>query len=157
MAVVTRYRSISSKRGGHKSTPADRLRFIQGSFSPKNIFRQYPVLAALHRVTDGALVGALIAVAMMTTLTLHWQHLWTVAFSRMEATRDLTHRLTESSAMLERHLLESTSLPMSMVPTKPVNLLYLNSPYVLTHPKADEKRKFLDIKRLVYNPVNHGY
>ena len=35
---------------------------IQGSFSPKKVARQYPLLAGMHRAADGALLGVLIVV-----------------------------------------------------------------------------------------------
>ena len=101
---------------------------IQASFSTLKVSRQYPLIAGMHRAADGALVGVLLVVGTMAALTLHWQHLWTVAFTRLEMTRDLSHRLTDSTAMLERHLLNTSRLPMSMVRTKTDDLLYLEHP-----------------------------
>ncbi len=106
---------------------ANSLHLIQGSFSPKRVARQFPLIAGLHRAADGALIGVALAVALMSALTLHWQYLWTSAFSKLEITRDLTHRLTESTAMLEIDLLERSRVNKSMVPTKISKLIYLNS------------------------------
>ena len=94
------------------------FQLFHGSFSPRKAARQFPLLAGAHRAADGALLGVLIVMAIMTTMALLWQHLWTVAFTRLEKTRSLVHRLTESTAMLERHLLQQARLPRSMVPTK---------------------------------------
>ena len=42
--------------------------------------------------------------------------------------RDLSHRLEESTAILERYFLKSASYPQSMVITKSSHLLYLDKP-----------------------------
>ena len=64
----------------------------------------------------------------MTGLALHSQHLWTVNFSHLQLTKDLNHRLQESTTMLERYFLKSASDPNLMVKTKSAHLFYINKP-----------------------------
>ncbi len=111
-----------------KAASTTTLQLIQSSFSSRKASRKSFLLAGLHRVVDGALFGIVIAVAFMSAITLHLQHRWTLSFMRLESTRMLIHRLTDSTAMLERYLLEDRSTPQSMVPTKVNDLLYLERP-----------------------------
>ncbi len=157
MTIVNQHHTQFSERVLLNSRAVSPLKFIHGSFSSKKASRQSPVLAGMHRVTDGALTGVILTVALMSTFALHWQHLWTVAFTRLERTRDLAHRLTESTAMLERHLLQSTSLPKSMVPTKAANLIYLENPYINGHQKQPGYSKSTVLNSIIYKPVSHGY
>lgn len=132
-----------------------RLGLIHGALSARKVARQSPVLAGFHRIADGSLVGVVLAVALLSGLTLHWQHRWTQAFSRLEATRFLVHRFTDSTAMFERHLLLSTTIPKVMVPTKATNLLYLNRPKSpRTAPIHNPSALFTS---LMDQPINHGY
>ena len=157
VVAVNQVRKKSIDHALRSKRSVNPLDLIQSSFSSRKVSRQFPLLAGLHRATDGALIGVLIAVALMSTLALHWQQLWTIAFTRLERTRDLAHRLTESTAMLERHLLLSTSLPKSMVPTKAINLLYLDSPKNNNQFQKNNYQKFFVLKRDDYQPINHGY
>ena len=133
----------------------DPIELIQASLSSKKVARQSPVLAALHRAVDGALVVALLVVALMAALTLHWQHLWTIAFTRLETTRDLAHRLTDSTAMLERHLLQRKNLPERMVPTKVSNLIYLDPP--ISYSRKDVQRELSLLSGFKDYPTTYGY
>ena len=74
------------------------------------------------------MLGVVAAVAVLAGLTLHWQHRWTVSFNHLESTRSLAHRLTESTAVLEQHLLRRTATPSDLVPTSVGDLLYLQRP-----------------------------
>ena len=56
------------------------LYLLRGSFSSRKVSRQSPVLAGLHKATDGGLVGVLMAASLMSFVALHYQHMWTVAF-----------------------------------------------------------------------------
>ena len=152
MAAVIQSCNDSGKRAPLSARSVGPFEFIQGSLSSKKVARQAPWLAGIHRATDGALIGVLIAVTFVATFTLHWQHRWTVAFTRLEKTRSLVHRFTESTAMLERHLLQQARLPRSMVPTKASNLLYLERPL---SKKAPLEGPFL--KDLIDQPINQGY
>lgn len=140
-----------------KTRSSGRLRLLHGSFSPRKVARQFPVLAGAHRAIDGALLGVLLAVLMMSALSLHWRHLWTVAYTQLETTRELTQKLKYSTAMLEQHLLKRTSLPLSMVRTNAEKLHYLDNPDILSRPKTLDSAKHSLFKRLVSYPVNYGY
>ena len=133
------------------------LRLIHGSFSPKKVARQYPLLAGMHRATDGALLGVLIAVLMMSALSLHWRHLWTVAYTELEMTRELTQKLKYSTAMLEQHLLKRASLPLSMVRTNAEKLHYLDNPEDLSSTNNLDSHKDSLLERFSSQPVNYGY
>lgn len=123
--------------------------------SAQKVARQSPLLAGLHRVADGSLCGVVLAVVALSGLTLHWQHRWTVAFRQLEGTRTLSHRLTESTAMLERHLLEKTNLPSTMVPTKVSNLVYLERPE--TNSDAPKGDHLAMIQSWMNQPIHQGY
>ena len=127
------------------------------SFTSRKSFRKFPILTSFHRATDGALVGVLVAVAIMSTVALHSQYLWTVSFSKLEVTRALTQRLLESTAILENYLLKTSSIPEYMEPTKAKHLIYLTRPKNTTyqlHKDSSEKSLFM---RLASYPINHGY
>ena len=123
--------------------------------SAQKVARQSPLLGGLHRVADGSLCGVVLAVVALSGLTLHWQHRWTVAFRQLEGTRTLSHRLTESTAMLERHLLEKTNLPSTMVPTKVSNLVYLDRPE--THADVPKGDHLAMIQSWMSQPIHQGY
>ena len=92
---------------------------------------------------------------MLSGLTLHWQHRWTVAFRNLELTRSLSHRLTESTAMLERHLLEHSRVPQRMVPTTVANLLYLDRHG--TSSSQGETDHLGLLGSLMEQPIKNGY
>ena len=104
------------------------LLFLKRSFVTPNVLRKYPLLSSMHRGVDGALLGVMISGAVMTGLALHSQHLWTLNFSRLQLTKDLNHRLQESTAMLERYYLNGASTPTSLVATKSAHLFYIDRP-----------------------------
>ena len=133
------------------------FRLLHGSFSPRKVERQFPLLAGTHRAIDGALLGVLLAVLMMSALSLHWRHLWTVAYSQLETTRDLTQKLKYSTAMLEQHLLKRTRLPLSMVRTNAEKLHYIENPDTSNASNNHDFGKNSLIKKLVSSPVNYGY
>ena len=158
MSAVSKNRSVTIKRVFREARSVDPLSLIHGSLSTKKVSRQFPLLATFHKVSDGALLGALVAVGIMSTLALHWQHLWAVAFSNLETTRELSHRVMDSTSMIEQHLLQKADLPLSMVPTKAANLLYLDRP----DPKSSVNQNYI-IKNLVLfkdiktHPIHYGY
>ncbi len=125
------------------------LQLIQGSFSAGRITRRSPLVGGLHRLADGTLLGVFAALAVLAGLTLHWQHRWTMAFQRFEATKLLSHRLTESTALLEQHWLDSTTSPSRFVPTKVTNLIHLErSPVVVSDPSVVIARNELSQPRV---------
>ena len=94
---------------------------------------------------------------MMSALSLHWRHLWTVAYAQLETTRDLTQKLKYSTAMLEQHLLKRTRLPLSMVRTNAQKLHYLDNPDTRNVSNSLDFDKHSLLKRLGSSPVNYGY
>ena len=110
------------------SSATGAFELIQGSLSAKRVARRSPLLAGLHRAADGSLIGVFTAVLALSGLTLHWQYRWTVAFERLEDTRAVGHRLTESTAILERYPLAPTPTPKSKVPTTAETLVYHTPP-----------------------------
>ncbi|MEB3201102.1 MAG: hypothetical protein VKK62_11330 [Synechococcaceae cyanobacterium] len=111
------------QRGGSES-----LRIIQGSMSARRIERQAPWLAGLHRVSTGALVGLGLSMTGLSALTLHWQNHWADSYARLQAAKVLTHRLQESTALLEQHHLGIARRPGQLVPTSSENLIHLREP-----------------------------
>ena len=138
-----------------KTAVAGAFELIQGSMSARKVARQSPWLAGLHRVADGSLCGVVLAVVALSGLTLHWQHRWTVAFQQLEDTRNLSHRLTESTAMLERHLLEKASRPGVVVPTQVSNLVYLDQPDVVISQTSSDQLAM--IQSWLDQPIQQGY
>ncbi|MFM2079956.1 MAG: hypothetical protein RLZZ124_1577 [Cyanobacteriota bacterium] len=109
--------------------PARRpLQVIQGSLSARHIDRQAPLLASLHRISDGTLAGLGLAVLGLSALTLHWQGQWTSNFQKLEAAQRLEHRLQESTALLEQHHLAMTRKPTLLQPTSSDHLVYVTPP-----------------------------
>lgn len=138
-----------------KKAVSGAFELIQGSMSAQKVARQSPLLAGLHRVADGSLCGVVLAVVALSGLTLHWQHRWTVAFQQLEDTRNLSHRLTESTAMLERHLLEKASRPGVVVPTQVSNLVYLERPEAATQEKSSDQLAM--IQTWLDQTIQQGY
>lgn len=138
-----------------KTAVSGALELIQGSMSAQKVARQSPLLAGLHRVADGSLCGVVLAVVALSGLTLHWQHRWTMAFQTLEDTRNLSHRLTESTAMLERHLLETASRPGVVVPTQVSNLVYLDRPEAEI--KTTAPSQLAMIQAWFDQPIEQGY
>ncbi len=155
MVAVNQPRSISLESEAFFARSSRSFELLQGSLSTRKIARHSPRVASIHRIVDGALLGTCVAVTVISALTLHWQHRWTVAFTRLEMTRSLTHRLTESTATLENYLSKSSRLPGGMVPTKASDLLYLDHP--LSEFRAFEIKKPSLINSLLQIPLRYGY
>ena len=149
--------SYKQRRGRIASSSLKAMKIIHGSFSNKKVSRKSPLIGGFHRAIDGALWGVLVSVGLVSAFTLHWQHLWSNAFTRLDRTRQLSNELMEGNALLERYLLESTSLPLSMVPTKAENLIYVESPY-LNYKFNQRNNSYISfIKSIVDLPINQGY
>ena len=157
MVVVVKRRTGVSEPVVPLARSSGLFRLIHGSFSSRRVARQYPVLAGLHRATDGALWGVLVAVFIMSGLSLHSRHLWIVAYKQLEITRDLTQKLKSSTAMLEQHLLKRASQPLSMVRTNSDQLHYLENPGPISSPKNTYLDEGSLWKRFDSYPVNYGY
>ena len=132
--------------------------FANGFFSSKQVNRKFPIQAALHVVLDGALVGVLTIVAIMSAVALHSQYLWTNSFTKLEITRDLNLRILESTSILESYLLKNQKLSRSLVPTKAKDLVYVDRPTednTQSLFNATLARRFLE--RITSFPVKSGY
>ena len=112
---------------------------LNSVFSSKQVQRKFPIQAALHIVLDGALVGILITVAIISSVALHSQYLWTKSFTKLETTRDLNRRTLESTSILESYLLKNQKLSRNLVPTKAEDLIYVD------RPKPEETKKSFDV------------
>ncbi len=156
MVAVPQSQPSSAQRPASRR-PASRRPFevIQGSLSARRVARKSPLLAGLHRTADGSLIGVFAAVLLLSGLTLHWQHRWTLAFRQLEMTREQAHRLTESTAMLERHLLERSQTPKQMVPTTVANLVYLDRPSSASAKPGIDHLAMLG--SLMERTIHHGY
>ena len=131
---------------------------LNSVFSSKQVQRKFPIQAALHIVLDGALVGILITVAIMSSVALHSQYLWTKSFTKLETTRDLNRRTLESTSILESYLLKNQKLFRNLVPTKAEDLIYVD------RPKPEETKKSFDVtlksrflEKISSFPVKSGY
>ena len=131
---------------------------LNSVFSSKQVQRKFPIQAALHIVLDGALVGILITVAIMSSVALHSQYLWTKSFTKLETTRDLNRRILESTSILESYLLKNETLSRNLVPTKAQDLIYVN------RPKIEETKKLFDftfksrfLEKISSFPIKSGY
>ena len=105
---------------------------------------------------DGTLLGVIAAVAVLAGLTLHWQHRWTLAFRLLESTRTQAHRLTESTAVMEQHLLQRSDQPNSLVPTQVANLVHIDRP-ALRPRQPSVASPMASIQGLGDQPIRAGY
>ena len=131
---------------------------LNSVFSSKQVQRKFPIQAALHIVLDGALIGILTTVAIMSSVALHSQYLWTKSFTKLETTRDLTRRILESTSIIEGYLLKNQKLSRSLVPTKAEDLIYVYEP------KPEETKQLFTqtfksrfLERISSFPVKSGY
>jgi len=132
--------------------------FINSSFSSKQVHRKFPVQASLHIVLDGALVGVLIIVAIVSSVALHSQYLWTKSFTKLEITRDLNLRILESTSILESYLLKNKKLSRALVPTKAEDLIYVEEPNPSnTRSLVDKSFKQRLRERIASFPIKSGY
>ena len=133
--------------------------FSSSFFSSKHIKRKFPIQAALHIAIDGALVGVLATVAIMSSVALHSQYLWTKSFTKLEKTRDLNRRILESTSILEGYLLKNQKLSRYLVPAKAEDLIYIDRPSAKNTRsllvKETLKKRLLE--RISSVPVKSGY
>ena len=126
--------------------------------SSKQVQRGFRIQAAIHIILDGALLGLLGTVAIMSSVALHSQYLWTKSFTKLETTRDLNRRLFEATSMLEGYLMKNQNLSKYLDPTQPEDLVYVDRPSSQnsrTLVKETFKRKF--IERMSSYPIKTGY
>ena len=152
-----KHNSFDNRQNSSSKYSISPLKLLHKSFSHEKVSRKSPLIGGFHRAIDGALLGVLVSVGLLSALTMHWQYLWTSAFTRLELTRELSNELTETNAVFERYLLENANLPLSMVPTKAENLLYLERPYLI-HQRKHQKESFVSvIKSLMELSFDQGY
>ena len=134
-------------------------RGLSNSFFPsKKVQRNFPIQGALHILLDGALIGVLITVAIMSSLALHSQHLWTESFTKLEKTRDLNRRILESTSILESYLLKNQKLSKSLVSTKAENLIYVDRPSLKnTRSLLNDTLIQRVFKKIASLPIKSGY
>lgn len=101
---------------------------LRESLTARPVERQSPLLADLHRVTSGALLGLGLSTLALGGLTVYWQNQWAVSFQRLEASKSLEHRLQQSAAVLEQHHLGVAGRPGLLVPTRSEQLIHLAAP-----------------------------
>ena len=131
---------------------------INSVFSSKQLQRKFPIQAALHVILDGALVGILTTVAIMSSVALHSQYLWTKSFTKLETTRDLNRRILESTSILESYLLKNQKLYRKFVPTKAEDLIYVDRPSPEVNRRLVNKTfKSKLFKRISSFPMKPGY
>ena len=128
MVGIKRQKNATYGRTVSSARSRGSIEFIRTSFSADKVSRQFPLLSGVHRITDGALLGVLLAVLLASAFSLHWRYLWSLAYRNLEATRSLTNQTSESTASLETYLLTRSGIKSSMVPTKADNLLHLDYP-----------------------------
>lgn len=90
--------------------------------------RQSPLLATLHRISTGALVGLGASLVGLSALALHWQNQWAKSYDQLEVSKVLEHRLNESASVLEQHHIGSMRRPGQLIPTSSENLIHLPEP-----------------------------
>jgi len=131
---------------------------FNSSFSSKQVHRKFPIQASLHILVDGALVGVVTIVAIMSSIALHSQYLWTKSFTKLEMTRDLNLRLLESTSILESYLLKNEKLSRSLVPTKAEDLIYVEMPNLEnTRSSLNETLVMGLLEKIASSPMKSGY
>jgi len=119
--------SSAPRRGvGRQGTRA--LEVLQGSLSARRVERQSPLLAGLHRISTGLLVGLGFSVVGLSGLSLHWQSVWGQNYTQLQSSRVLGQKLQESAALLEQHHLGAVRRPGLLVPTNSNQLVHLDRP-----------------------------
>ncbi len=134
------------------------MAFSNRCFSSKHVQRKFPIQAALHIFLDGALVGVLTLVVIMSSVALHSQYLWTKSFTKLETTRDLNRRLLESTSILESYLFKNQKLSKHLVPTKAEDLIYVDSPKLENNGSLEHKTFKRSLFEIISSfPIKSGY
>ncbi len=150
--------TLNKKKAGQFPKKKLPIGFSYGCFSSKQVQRTFPIQAVLHILLDGALVGVILIVAIMSSVAMHSQYLWTKSFNKLEVTRDLNLRLLESTSILESYLLTNQKLSRALVPTKAEDLVYVDRPIPLNTRKLFNltlRRRLLE--RIASFPIKPGY
>ena len=151
-------RTLNEKKVGQFQRKKLPIGCSNSFFPSKEVHRKFPILAALHIVVDGALVGVLTIVAIMSSVALHSQYLWTKSFTELEITRDLNFRLLESTSILESYLLKNQKLSRKLVQTKAADLIYVDRPVIQnSHSSINETLRGKLLERIASFPFKSGY
>jgi hypothetical protein len=137
------------------------LQLIHGSLSGRKVERQSPLLASLHRISTGALVGLGVSLVGLSALALHWQNQWAKNYAQLEASKVLEHRLHESASVLEQHHIGAMRRPGQLLPTSSENLIHLPEPVQVSAKHSHPLLAGLSIgdssKREILPPLPAGY
>lgn len=104
------------------------LQLVQGSLSAGRVERQSPLLAGMHRASNGFLAGLGFCLLGLSGLSLHWQSVFAGNYAQLQASRTLEQKLQESAAILEQHHLGAVRRPGQLVPTSSEKLIHLDRP-----------------------------
>ena len=126
------------------------IAFSNSFFSSKQLKKKFPIQAAFHIALDGALIGILTTVAIVSSIALHSQYLWTKSFTKLESTRDLNRRILESTSVVEGYLLKNRNLSRYLVPTKAEDLLYVDRP----KPEETKKLSYQTFKSRLFERIS---
>ncbi len=152
--------TLNKKKVGQFQAKKLSIGFSNGFFSSslKEVHRRFPIQAALHIVLDGALVGVLIIVAIMSSVALHSQYLWTKSFTKLETIRDLNRRILESTSILEGYLLKNQNLSRYLVLANAEDLVFVDRPS-LENTRSLVKETFRKrlLERISSVPIKSGY
>ena len=157
--MVLNYPSIKKYKKGNGDL--DELLIKSNTFNSlyklRQLKKKYPHLVFLHKVIDGALLGVLTGVIGVAIISLHYQHLWSLSFIRLESTKNLIQKSRESISLLERNYLSKNIKSKNVVKTKSSDLIYLEKPNLDINNKTNLNlvRNFID--RFFYYPVEQGY
>ncbi len=150
--------TLNKKKVGQFQKKKLPIGFSNSFFSSKQFHRKFPIQAALHIILDGALIGVLLIVAIMSSVALHSQYLWTNSFTKLEKIRDLNLRILESTSILESYLLKNEKLSKSLVPTRAEDLVYVERPISQNiRSSLDNTLRGRFLKKIVSLPVKSGY
>ncbi len=150
--------TLNKKKVGQFQKKKLVIGYSSSFFSSKQFYKRFPIQAALHILLDGALVGVITIVAIMSSVALHSQYLWTKSFTKLETTRDLNLRLWESTSILESYLLKNQQLSRSLVSTKAEDLVYVDSPKPQnTRSLSNETFRTKLLEKISSFPMKSGY
>ena len=151
-------RTLNKQKVGQVQKKKLSRKLVNSFFSSTQVQRKFPIQAALHVALDGALVGMIAIVAIMSSVALHSQYLWTKSFTKLETTRDLNRRILESTSILEGYLLKNQKLSKHLVPTKAEDLIYVDRPNPqVTRPLVNKKLKSRLLERISSYSIKAGY
>ena len=150
--------TLNKKKVGQFQKKKLSIGLVNSFSNSKQIHRKFPIQYVFHILLDGALVGVLMILAIMSVIALHSQYLWTKSFTKLEVTRDLNLRILESTSILESYLLKNQKLSEPLVPTKSEDLVYVKYPTPLnTRDLVNKTFKRRLLEKISSLPFKAGY